>query len=179
MKTQSVAVFCGSRGGKNAVFAKHAAELGKLIAVLGVKLVYGGGKKGLMGIVAESVLKNNGKVLGVIPKLLIEWEQQHEGLTELAIVPDMHSRKKMIYEMSDAAIVMPGGFGTLDEFFEMITWNQLKIHDKKIYILNSGGFYNHMHRHLKVMEEEGFLYEPLSERVIFCDNPVEVFNRIE
>jgi uncharacterized protein (TIGR00730 family) len=179
MKTQSVAVFCGSRAGKNAVFAKHAAELGKLIAVLGVKLVYGGGKKGLMGVVAESVLKNNGKVLGVIPKLLIEWEQQHEGLTELAIVPDMHSRKKMIYEMSDAAIVMPGGFGTLDEFFEMITWNQLKIHDKKIYILNSGGFYNYMQRHLRLMEEEGFLYEPLSDRVIFCDNPIEVFNRIE
>ena len=179
MKTQSVAVFCGSREGKNKIFAMHAKELGKLIAVLGVKLVYGGGKKGLMGIVAESVLANSGKVMGVIPKILVEWEQQHEGLTELAIVPDMHSRKKMIYDMSDAAIVLPGGFGTLDEFFEMITWNQLKIHDKKIYILNSGGFYNHLQQHLKMMELEGFLYEPLSERVLFCDNPVELFNRIE
>jgi uncharacterized protein (TIGR00730 family) len=179
MKTQSVAVFCGSREGKNKVFAAHAKELGKLIAVLGVKLVYGGGKKGLMGIVAESVLANSGKVMGVIPKILVEWEQQHEGLTELAIVPDMHSRKKMIYDMSDAAIVLPGGFGTLDEFFEMITWNQLKIHDKKIYILNSGGFYNHLHQHLKMLEAEGFLYEPLSERVLFCENPVELFNRIE
>ena len=179
MKTQSVAVFCGSREGKNKIFAMHAKELGKLIAVLGVKLVYGGGKKGLMGIVAESVLANSGKVMGVIPKILVEWEQQHEGLTELAIVPDMHSRKKMIYDMSDAAIVLPGGFGTLDEFFEMITWNQLKIHDKKIYILNSGGFYNHLQQHLKMMELEGFLYEPLSERVLFCDNTVELFNRIE
>lgn len=179
MKTQSVAVFCGSREGKNKIFAGHAKELGKLIAVLGVKLVYGGGKKGLMGIVAESVLANRGKVMGVIPKILVEWEQQHEGLTELAIVPDMHSRKKMIYDMSDAAIVLPGGFGTLDEFFEMITWNQLKIHDKKIYILNSGGFYNHLYQHLKLLEAEGFLYEPLIERVIFCENPVEVFNRIE
>jgi len=179
MKTQSVAVFCGSREGKNKIFAAHAKELGKLIAVLGVKLVYGGGKKGLMGIVAESVLSNRGKVMGVIPKILVEWEQQHEGLTELAIVPDMHSRKKMIYDMSDAAIVLPGGFGTLDEFFEMITWNQLKIHDKKIYILNSGGFYNHLQQHLKMLEHEGFLYEPLIERVLFCDNPVEVFNRIE
>ena len=179
MKTQSVAVFCGSREGKNKIFAMHAKELGKLIAVLGVKLVYGGGKKGLMGIVAESVLADSGKVMGVIPKILVEWEQQHEGLTELAIVPDMHSRKKMIYDMSDAAIVLPGGFGTLDEFFEMITWNQLKIHDKKIYILNSGGFYNHLQQHLKMMELEGFLYEPLSERVLFCDNPVELFNRIE
>jgi uncharacterized protein (TIGR00730 family) len=179
MKTQSVAVFCGSREGKNKVFAVHAKELGKLIAVLGVKLVYGGGKKGLMGIVAESVLANRGKVMGVIPKILVEWEQQHEGLTELAIVPDMHSRKKMIYDMSDAAIVLPGGFGTLDEFFEMITWNQLKIHDKKIYVLNSGGFYNHLQQHLKMLEHEGFLYEALNERVLFCDNPVEVFNRIE
>jgi uncharacterized protein (TIGR00730 family) len=179
MKTQSVAVFCGSRDGRNALFAKHAVELGKLIALLGVKMVYGGGKKGLMGIVAESVLANNGNVMGVIPKILIEWEQQHEGLTELAIVPDMHSRKKMMYEMSDAAIVLPGGFGTLDEFFEMITWNQLKIHDKKIYILNSGGFYNHMQHHLRMLEHEGFLYEPLSERVLFCDNPIEVFNKIE
>ena len=179
MKTQSVAVFCGSREGNNILFAKHAAELGKLIALLGVKLVYGGGKKGLMGIVAESVLANKGKVMGVIPKILIEWEQQHEGLTELAIVPDMHSRKKMIYDMSDAAIILPGGFGTLDEFFEMITWNQLKIHDKKIYILNSGGFYNHMYHHLKMLEQEGFLYEPLTERIIICENPIEVFNRIE
>ena len=81
--------------------------------------------------------------------------------------------------MSDAAILLPGGFGSLDEFFEMITWNQLKIHDKIIYILNSGGFYNHLHQHLKMMEQEGFLYEPLIERVLFCDNPVEVFNRIE
>lgn len=179
MKTQSVAVFCGSREGRNALFVKHATELGKLIAVLGLKLVYGGGKKGLMGIVAESVLANHGHVMGVIPKILIEWEQQHEGLTELAIVPDMHSRKKMLYDMSDAAIVMPGGYGTLDEFFEMITWNQLKIHDKKIYILNSGGFYNHLHHHLKMLESEGFLYEPLADRIIFCENPIEVFNRIE
>lgn len=179
MRIQSVAVFCGSRDGKNPIFSKHAAELGKLIAVLDLKLVYGGGKKGLMGILADSVLNNKGKVMGVIPKILIEWEQHHENLSEMAIVPDMHSRKRMMYDMSDAAVVLPGGFGTLDEFFEMVTWNQLKIHDKKIYILNSGGFYNHLRNHLKMLEFEGFLYEPLGERVIFCDNPVEVFNKIE
>ena len=178
MKIQSVAVFCGSKDGKNSLFAKHASELGKLITVLDLKLVYGGGKKGLMGILADSVLAHKGQVMGVIPKILIEWEQQHEGLTEMAIVPDMHSRKRMMYDMSDAAIVLPGGFGTLDEFFEMVTWNQLKIHDKKIYILNSGGFYNHLINHLKMLELEGFLYEPLNERIIFCDNPVEVFNKI-
>lgn len=179
MKTQSVAVFCGSRNGRNDLFTKHTAELGKLIAVLNLKLVYGGGSKGLMGTLAEAVLSNGGKVLGVIPKILVEWEQQHEGLTELAIVPDMHSRKRMMYEMSDAAVVLPGGFGTLDEFFEMITWNQLKIHDKKIYVLNSAGFYNHLFNHLNIMEQEGFLYEPLKERIIFCGSPVEIFNMIE
>lgn len=179
MNIQSVAVFCGSKEGKNSLFMKHASELGRLIAMLNVKLVYGGGKRGLMGAVAEAVLAHGGKVLGVMPKILMEWEQQHEGLSELAIVPDMHSRKKMMYDMSDAAIVLPGGFGTLDEFFEMLTWNQLKIHDKKLYILNSGGFYNHLFLHLKSLENEGFLYEPLSDRIVMCDNPVEVFNKIE
>lgn len=178
MKTQSVAVFCGSREGKNKIFAGHAKELGKLIAVLGVKLVYGGGKKGLMGIVAESVLANRGKVMGVIPKILVEWEQQHEGLTELAIVPDMHSRKKMIYDMSDAAIVLPGGFGTLDEFFEMITWNQLKIHDKKIYILNSDNFFEYLLQHIRRMEKEAFLYESLMENITVLKEPGELLQYI-
>ncbi|MEP7256842.1 MAG: TIGR00730 family Rossman fold protein [Flavitalea sp.] len=178
MKIQSVAVFCGSKEGTNKIFAAHAAELGRLIAALNLKLVYGGGKKGLMGVLAEAALFNKGRVLGVMPKILTEGERQHEGLTELAIVPDMHTRKKMMYDMSDAAIVLPGGFGTLDELFEMLTWNKLNIHDKKIFVLNSGGFYNHLHNHMKMLEQEGFLYEPLSGRVIFCDNPVEVFNRI-
>lgn len=178
MKIEAVAVFCGSKTGKNPVFDQHAAELGKYISMLNMKLVYGGGKKGLMGTVADAVLAQGGKVMGVIPKLLIEWEHQHEGLTELAIVPDMHTRKRMMYEMCDAAIVLPGGFGTLDELFEMITWNQLKIHDKKIYLLNSAGYYNHLINHLKLMQKEGFLYETVAERIIVCDTPVEIFNTI-
>jgi uncharacterized protein (TIGR00730 family) len=178
MKIEAVAVFCGSKTGKNPVFNQHAAELGKLISMLQMKLVYGGGRTGLMGTIADAVLAHGGKVMGVIPKLLIEWEHQHEGLTELAIVPDMHTRKKTMYEMSDAAIVLPGGFGTLDELFEMVTWNQLKIHDKKIYILNSAGFYNYLILHLKQMQKEGFLYEAVEERIIVCDTPVELFNKI-
>lgn len=178
MSIEAAAVFCGSKTGKNPLFNQHAAELGKLLAMLNIKLVYGGGNKGLMGAIADSVLAHGGKVMGVIPKLLIEWEQQHEGLTELAVVPDMHTRKRIMYEMCDAAIALPGGFGTLDELFEMITWNQLKIHDKKIYLLNSGGFYNHLILHLKHLEKEGFLYEGISDRIIVCDNPVEVFNKI-
>jgi uncharacterized protein (TIGR00730 family) len=179
MNIQSVAVFCGSRAGVNPLYAQHAAELGKHIAMLDLKLVYGGGSKGLMGIVADEVLKHEGKVIGVIPKVLIEWEAQHKSLSELTIMPDMHSRKKMMYDLCDAAIILPGGFGTLDELFEMLTWNQLKIHDKKIYILNSGGFYAHLIHHLKLLEKEGFLYESLEERVIFCSTPVEIFNKID
>lgn len=178
MKIESVAVFCGSKAGRNPLYMKHAAELGKLIAVLNLRMVYGGGNTGLMGAIADGVLGNGGKVMGVIPKILIEWEHQHEGLTELFVVPDMHTRKKMMYEMCDAAIVLPGGFGTLDELFEMLTWNQLKIHDKKIYVLNSEGFYNHLRLHLLHLQKEDFLYEVIEERIIFCGTPVEIFNKI-
>ncbi len=178
MRINSVAVFCGSKTGNNPIYMEDAAAVGKHLAILNLKLVYGGGKKGLMGAIADAVLENEGAVMGVIPKILTEWEQQHAGLTELAIVPDMHSRKKMMYDMSDAAIVLPGGFGTLDELFEMLTWNQLKIHDKKIYILNSGGFYNHLFSHLKQLEKEDFLYEPVTQRIILCNTPIELFNKI-
>jgi uncharacterized protein (TIGR00730 family) len=178
MKIESVAVFCGSKSGANPLFAQHAQELGKLIALLKLKLVYGGGNKGLMGTLADSVLAHEGQIMGIIPELLIEWEHQHSGLTELAIVPDMHTRKRMIYDRADAAIVLPGGFGTMDEFFEMITWNQLKIHNKKIYVLNSGGFYNHLVKHIQQLQKEGFLYEPIEERILFCNTPVEIFNKI-
>ncbi|MBS1947626.1 MAG: TIGR00730 family Rossman fold protein [Bacteroidetes bacterium] len=178
MNIQSVAVFCGSQKGRNPVFTAHAIELAKLIAILKLKCIYGGSDKGLMGAIASTILENAGHVMGIIPELLIEWEHQHDGLTELAVVPDMHSRKKLMYERCDAAIVLPGGFGTLDELFEMLTWNQLKIHDKKIYVLNSDGYYNHLKNHLGVMQKEGFLYEGFDERICFCDTPIEIFNRI-
>ncbi len=92
---------------------------------------------------------------------------QHKGLTELAVVPDMHTRKKMMYERCDAVIVLPGGFGTMDELFEILTWNQLKIHDKKIYILNSDGFYNHLQKHISLMKKEGFLLEESGGKDLF------------
>ena len=178
MNIESVAVFCGSHSGKNPVFAQHVKELGKLLAMLKVKLVYGGGQKGLMGILADSVLKHEGQIMGIIPELLIESELQHKGLSELAVVPDMHTRKKMIYDRCDAVIVLPGGFGTMDELFEILTWNQLKIHSKKIYILNSDGFYNYLHKHLTLMAGEGFLHQELNEAIYFCSTPIELFNKI-
>ncbi len=178
MKIEAVAVFCGSKAGTNPIYMEQAAELGKYLAMLQLKLIYGGAKEGLMGAVADAVLANGGTVMGVIPKVLTEWEHQHAGLTELAVVPDMHSRKKMMYDLSDAAVVLPGGFGTLDELFEMLTWNQLKIHDKKIYLLNSAGFYTHLINHLRTLEKENFLYESVEERIILCSSPVELFNKI-
>jgi len=152
--------------------------MGKLLAMLGVKVVFGGGHNGLMGVLADAVLKNEGQIMGIIPEMLVELEAQHKGLTELAVVTDMHTRKKMMYERCDAVIVLPGGFGTMDELFEMLTWNQLKIHDKKIYVLNSDGFYDSMRKQIKRMQEEGFLADEPVEKIIYCQTPVELFNVI-
>ncbi len=178
MDIRSVAVFCGSQNGKNPLFVQHAKELGRFIALLRVKLIYGGGNKGLMGVLADAVMANGGEVMGIIPEMLTVREHQHTKLTELAIVPDMHTRKKMIYERCDAAIILPGGFGTLDELFEMLTWNQLKLHDKKIYLLNSGDFYSHLIKHLQLLQRENFLYDHMEDKIIFCQTPVEIFNKL-
>jgi hypothetical protein len=178
MQIRSVAVFCGSKNGNNPLFARHTLDLAKYIGILKLKLIYGGGSKGLMGLMADTALAEGVDVMGIIPEFLTEWEHHHKGLTQLAIVPDMHTRKKMMYERCDAAIILPGGFGTLDEFFELLTWNQLKIHNKKIYILNSAGFYNHLLHHLNQREKEGFLCDRVDDRIIVCNTPVEIFNRL-
>lgn len=168
---KSVAVFCGSKMGNNKLFEQHARELGKVIAQQNIQLIYGGGKNGLMGIVADSVLENHGKVIGVIPSLLNEKEHQHEALTALHVVENMHARKKMMYELCDAAIILPGGYGTLDEFFELITWNQLSIHDKKIIMLNADGYYNNLIAHFQQMQNEGFLYNDWNESISIIEDP--------
>lgn len=179
MQIQSVAVFCGSKTGKNPIFAQHTAELGKLIGANNLKVVYGGGNTGLMGIIANTALEEGCTVIGIIPELLKEWEHHHQGISQLHIVADMHVRKRMMYELADAAIILPGGFGTLDELFEMLTWNQLKIHNKKIYILNSGGFYDHLLQHLRQLEKEGFLYDRVDDRITFCATPDELFQKLD
>jgi uncharacterized protein (TIGR00730 family) len=174
MPIQSLAVFCGSKTGKNSLFSQHAAQLGKLMAENNIKLIYGGGSAGLMGIIADSVMQEGGKVTGFIPKLLLEWEVQHRGITELIICDDMHERKKKIYSVCDAAIILPGGFGTLDELFEIVTWNQLTIHDKNIFILNSDGFYDHLLKHIELMKQEGFLYKEAIKRITVLNDPAEL-----
>ncbi|MES2006450.1 MAG: TIGR00730 family Rossman fold protein [Bacteroidota bacterium] len=173
MPVQSIAVFCGSKPGTDDQYAADACMLGKWMADNDKVLVYGGGNKGLMGAVANTVMDNGGKVIGVIPKFLLEWEAQHEGITELRVVEDMHVRKKMMYELCDAAIVLAGGNGTLDELFEMLTWNNLNIHNKKIILLNTTGFYTHLIAHIDVMAKQGFLYGDWHERLIVCNTPAE------
>ena len=174
MAIQSLAVFCGSKNGNNPLFKLHAEQLGKLMAEKSVKLIYGGGSAGIMGIIADSVMQYGGNVTGIIPKILLEWEVQHRGITELIIADDMHTRKKTIYSLCDAALILPGGFGTLDELFEIVTWNQLTIHDKHIFILNSGGFYNHLLQHIQLMKEENFLYEEAIKRISVIEDPAEL-----
>jgi uncharacterized protein (TIGR00730 family) len=171
---KALAVFCGSKAGADPLYKLHATQLGGLMAAHQVKLIYGGGNVGLMGAVADGVMANGGEVLGIIPELLLAWEAAHNNITNLQVVPDMHIRKKMMYELADAAVILPGGFGTLDELFEMLTWNTLKIHDKHIYILNTNGFYNHLIAHMEQMVRAGFLYEPIENRIKIISNPQEI-----
>ena len=178
MKINSLAVFCGSKKGNNAVYADHAKELGKLLAKNNITLIYGGGSTGMMGVVADAIMENSGKVIGIIPQKLVDWEHQHENITELSIVEDMHVRKKKMYELCDAAVILPGGVGTLDEFFEMVTWNQLSIHDKKIYILNSENFFDFLLKHLEQMEKQGFLYESVMKRITILNEPGQLLQYI-
>lgn len=173
-KINKLAIFCGSKKGANPLYEQHATELATILAEKKVELIYGGGRNGLMGIVADTVMNAGGIVRGVIPQVLTKWEHQHENISELLVVDDMHIRKRKLYELCDAAIILPGGFGTLDELFEILTWNQLSIHDKKIFILNSGGFYDHLIEHIKVCSSEGFLYGNLEEQITIITAPGEL-----
>ncbi|MGN6495328.1 MAG: TIGR00730 family Rossman fold protein [Agriterribacter sp.] len=178
MSIKSIAVFCGSRPGSHEQYLHDAEKLGTSIAAAGIGIIYGGGNKGIMGAVANAALKANGNVTGVIPEILVEWEQQHNGLTQLIVTDNMHSRKKMLYELCDAAAILPGGYGTLDELFEMLTWNQLNIHRKRIFVLNTNGYYNYLHQHLEKMEAEEFLYTDVENRIVFCDSPEELVEKV-
>ncbi|MDQ6609774.1 MAG: TIGR00730 family Rossman fold protein [Bacteroidota bacterium] len=170
-KINKLAIFCGSKKGANALYEAHATELAAILAEKKVELIYGGGKNGLMGVVADTVMKAGGIVRGVIPQVLKESEHQHESISELLVVDDMHLRKRKLYELCDAAIILPGGFGTLDELFEIVTWNQLAIHDKKIFLLNTDGFYDHLIAHIKIMSKEGFLYARVEDMIAILNEP--------
>jgi uncharacterized protein (TIGR00730 family) len=165
----NVAVFCGSRSGNNIAFENEANKLGILLAQNNFNIIYGGGGVGIMGAVANSAMANNGEVIGVIPQLLVDWEQGNKNITELKVVADMHTRKKMLYDLSSHAIILPGGYGTMDELFEILTWNNLKIHNKKVFVLNTAGFYNHLLLFIINMQQQGFLYADWQQNIFVCD----------
>jgi uncharacterized protein (TIGR00730 family) len=137
---RSLAVFCGSRVGVNPVYAEAGRALGRGMAEAGIRLVYGGGRIGIMGVVADAVLAAGGTVLGVIPEFLTQLEVAHQHVNEMVITDSMHTRKRRLYEESDAFLTMPGGLGTFDETFEIITWRQLRLHDKPIMLCNVAGW---------------------------------------
>ena len=174
MSIKAIAIFCGSKTGSNPIFEEHARTLATLLAQKDITVIYGGGNRGLMGAVANAALDAKGNVIGIIPELLKVQEHIHILLTEIHVTEDMHSRKKMLYEKCDAAIILPGGYGTMDEVFEMLTWNQLKIHSKKIFFMNSAGFYDHLIAHIKLMHDEGFLYNHPNEQMIVFKEPEEL-----
>ena len=156
---KSICVFCGSSKGFNSMYSDVARLVGAIFARRNIRLVYGAGNIGLMGEMADAVLENGGQVLGVIPEFLKEKEVCHTGLTELVVTKTMHQRKEIMAGNSDGFIVLPGGFGTLDEFFEILTWRQLRLHNKPIGVLNVNGYYDHLLAHVKQMWREGFLRE--------------------
>ena len=176
---KNICVFCGSSIGDKSIYSEKAKELGMLIANRQNRLIYGGGNVGLMGIIADEVMANGGEVTGVIPHFLFDWEVGHEGLTELIKVESMHERKLKMSELSDGFIAMPGGFGTLEELGEILTWIQLAIIQKPVGILNVNGFYNHLVAQLDHMVEEKFLKKENRAMVLVSDNPVELVTMME
>ena len=165
-----ITVFCGSSSGTDEKYTQQAVLLGQTLAKENIEVIYGGAKIGLMGSVAEGALSEGGKVIGVMPRFLKEMEITHEGLSELIWVGSMHERKTKMNDLCDGVIALPGGYGTLDELFEMLTWAQLGLHKKPIAILNIGGYYDALIVLLENMVAQGLLKEQNRSMVLISDN---------
>ena len=167
---KSIVVFCGSSKGINDKYEKEAFSLGETLAKAKFRLVYGGAKIGIMGQVASGALANNGEVVGVIPEFLMKKEVFHPNLTELIITRDMHERKLKMHELSDGILMLPGGYGTLEEFFEMLTWAQLGLHQFPIGILNTNGFYNSLLKMMQHMVDQGFVKQENYDMILVAES---------
>jgi len=165
----SVCVYCGSSLGAKPRHAEAARQLGAALAQHGIRLVYGGGRIGLMGQIADAVLAGGGQVAGVIPEHLQVLEKGHRGVTELHVVASMHERKNLMFELSDAFVILPGGFGTLDEAFEMLTWRQLQLHDKPILFLSIDGYWAPFGKLVDQFIDEGFARENSRRLFVLVD----------
>jgi uncharacterized protein (TIGR00730 family) len=174
----SVAVYCGSRFGDSPAFADAARSLGELIGNSGATLVYGGGRVGLMGAVADAVMAAGGKVIGVIPQALMDREVGHAGLTELHVVQTMHERKQLMAERADAFISLPGGIGTLEELYEVWSWQQLGYHDKPVALLNALGYYDALLEFHRVMHARGFVSDAQFNALLVETDPQRLLERV-
>ena len=169
-----VCVFCGSHPGNKEIYVDAARDMGRTLASLGIELVYGGGRVGMMGALADAALQAGGVVTGVMPRSLVERETQHTGITELHTVPSMHERKHKMAELSDAFIAMPGGAGTLEEILEQWTWAQLGIHGKPCGFLNTNGYFDPLRSMIGRMTADAFLKAGYAEMLVFETEPVAI-----
>ncbi|WP_018150910.1 LOG family protein [Leeia oryzae] len=174
-----LAVFCGSHAGHDAVFTDAAIALGKALADQDIELVYGGGKVGLMGEIANAVMQHGGVVTGVIPEALKQKELAHTGITRLHVVDDMHQRKNMMASLSDGFIAMPGAAGTLEEFFEVWTWAQLGYHQKPCAILNVNGFFDPLIEMMQKVVAHGFMRDAHLDMIIISQDPAEILRQMK
>lgn len=178
MRKKRICVFCGSATGKFDHFKATAERVGELCASLDIELVYGGGRLGLMGAMADAALSAGGTVIGVMPQGLVDREVAHVGLTELIIVQSMHDRKARMEALSDGFLAMPGGFGTLDEFFEILTWSQIGIHQKPCSLLNVGGYFDDVIAFMDGAVHAGFVIEQHRDMVLVADDPETLLLRL-
>jgi uncharacterized protein (TIGR00730 family) len=174
---KSICVYCGAKPGVSPVYADAARALGAALVENNISLVYGGGKVGLMGVIADEVLRLGGEVSGVIPTALVELEVGHTGLTRQFIVKDMHERKAMMAQLSDGFIAMPGGMGTLEELFEMLTWSQLGIHRKPIGLLNVDNYYDALVQFIGHAQSQGFILPAHAEAMMVESAPSTLLQR--
>ena len=175
---KSICVYCGSRKGEDSSLMPMAYKVGEIIAKSGNSVVYGGACVGLMGQVADGALSQGGRVVGIIPKLIFDFEVAHNGLSELIQVESMHDRKLKMMELSDAFIALPGGFGTMDELNEIITWRQIKLHKKPIAILNHNGYYDHFIEFIKVCVKSGLISQEHLDMLIVSNTIEELMQKI-
>lgn len=175
---KSITVFCGSSFGTDDIFKEQAFLLGQTLAKQDIQLIYGGADVGLMGAVADGALKEKGKVVGVLPHFLQSKEIAHKNLSELILVETMHERKTKMNDLCDGVIVLPGGYGTLEEFFEMITWAQLGLHKKPIGILNIDGFYDDLIKLVQTMVDKGFLKQVNRDMLLISVNINELLEKM-
>ena len=176
---KSICIFCGANFNGDPVLREAVEQLAEVMEARGITLVYGGGKVGVMGLLADAMLTRGGKAIGVIPAFRKDKEIAHVGLTELHVVDNMHQRKQLMNDLCDAIIMLPGGFGTLEEFFEVLTWLQLGLHNHPVGILNVGGFYDLLLQQMDLMVEQRFLKPANRKLVLSSGDPIELISLME